>query len=173
MGSYNKGKDVAAKWARDNFNQGATCLDVGACNGKWFDLLGDHFVMDAVEVWEPYAQKYKLAEKYKNVFIKDIRQFNYSFYDLIIFGDVIEHMTVEEAQHVLAYASDHCQNMLVAVPFLYEQGAKNNNPFEIHQQPDLTPELFNERYPGFNPVFIVEDYAYFVKHREVKNDAFD
>ena len=50
MGSFSKGKDEAVKWIRENFEQGATCLDVGACNGKWYDLLGDHLIMDAVEV---------------------------------------------------------------------------------------------------------------------------
>lgn len=166
MGSFSKGKDEAVKWIRENFKQGATCLDVGACNGKWYDLLGDHLVMDAVEVWQPYAKKYELAYKYRMVFANDIRTFRFPFYDLVIFGDVIEHMTVEEAQRVLAYASDHCTNMVVAVPFLYEQGMKNNNPYEVHLQPDLTPELFDERYPGFAPIYMAEDYAYYVKTSE-------
>ena len=84
-------------------------------------------------------------------------------YDLIIFGDVLEHMTVEDAQAVVDYARDRCDNMLIAVPFLYEQGAKNGNPYEIHLQADLTPELFNERFPGFKPIYMSEDYAYYVK----------
>ena len=80
-----------------------------------------------------------------------------------IFGDVLEHMTVEEAQKVIAYAKEHCNQMLIAVPFLWEQGAIRGNPNEVHIQPDLTPELFNERYPGFKPIFMSAKYAYYVR----------
>lgn len=162
MGSYSKGKNEAVQWIRQNFRKGSTCLDVGACNGKWFDFLGEYLVMDAVEVWEPNVIKYNLLDKYENVFVKNIKDVFYGHYDLIIFGDVLEHMTVEDAQAVVNYAREHCDNMLIAVPFLYEQGAKNGNPYEIHIQPDLTPEIFNERYPGFKSIFMSDDYAYYV-----------
>lgn len=163
MGSFNKGKEEAVRWIKENFEKGSECLDVGACNGKWYDLLGDYFIMDAVEIWPPNIHKYELMKKYRMVFGSDIKFYKYVHYDLIIFGDVLEHMTVEDAQAVVDYARDRCGNMLIAVPFLYEQGAKNGNPYEIHLQADLTPELFNERFPGFKPIYMSEDYAYYVK----------
>lgn len=163
MGSFNKGKEEAVRWIKENFEKGSECLDVGACNGKWYDLLGDYFIMDAVEIWPPNIHKYELMKKYRMVFGSDIKFYKYVHYDLIIFGDVLEHMTVEDAQAVVDYARDRCDNMLIAVPFLYEQGAKNGNPYEIHLQADLTPELFNERFPGFKPIYMSEDYAYYVK----------
>lgn len=163
MGSFNKGKEEAVRWIKENFKKGGECLDVGACNGKWHNLLGDYFIMDAVEIWPPNIHKYELTKKYRMVFGSDIKFYKYVHYDLIIFGDVLEHMTVEDAQAVVDYARDRCDNMLIAVPFLYEQGAKNGNPYEIHLQADLTPELFNERFPGFKPIYMSEDYAYYVK----------
>ena len=163
MGSFDKGKEEAVRWIKENFKKGDECLDVGACNGKWHNLLGDYFVMDAVEIWPPNIHKYELMKKYRMVFGSDIKFYKYVHYDLIIFGDVLEHMTVEDAQAVVDYARDRCDNMLIAVPFLYEQGAKNGNPYEIHLQADLTPELFNERFPGFKPIYMSEDYAYYVK----------
>ena len=162
MGSYSKGKDEAVRWIRQNFKRGAEILDVGACDGKWRILLGSDYVMDAVEIWPDNIDKYNLKRIYRMVGCGNIKDVKYVHYDLIIFGDVLEHMTVKDAQAVVDYAREHCDNMLIAVPFLYEQGAKNGNPFEIHIQPDLTPEIFNERFPGFKPIFMSDDYAYYV-----------
>ena len=167
MGSLNKGKMEAVQWIKENFEKGAECLDVGACNGKWFDLVGDYLTMDAVEIWMPNIQKYELAKKYRMVMCSDIIQTNYIFYDLIIFGDVLEHMSVSEAQKVIEYARPRCKDMLIAIPFMYEQGIKNGNPYEIHVQDDLTPELFEQRYPGFIPIFMSDDYAYYVKNNNI------
>lgn len=167
MGSLNKGKKEAVQWIKENFEKGAECLDVGACNGKWFDLVGDYLTMDAIEIWMPNIRKYELAKKYRMVMCSDIIKANYLFYDLIIFGDVLEHMSVSEAQKVIEYARPRCRDMLIAIPFLYEQGAKNGNPFEIHIQDDLTPELFELRYPGFKPIFMSDNYAYYVKNNNI------
>ena len=88
----------------------------------------------------------------------------YSQYDLIIFGDVIEHMPIETAQNVLEYAFNRCKNMIIAVPFRYKQDAVRGNEWERHIQDDLTPELFDERYPGFRILCRPsENYAYYIK----------
>lgn len=163
MGSYNEGKQEAVKWIFEHFSKGSACLDVGACNGKWFDLLGDYMVMDAVEVWPPYIHKYRLQDKYRKVFSSAVQFYQYNHYDLIIFGDVLEHMSVDDARRVIEYAMPRCTDMLIAVPFLYKQGAKNNNPWERHIQDDLTHEIFMKRFPGFRPIFLSDKYAYYVK----------
>ena len=35
MGSYDYGKTEIVEWVKENFPKGSTCLDVGACDGKW------------------------------------------------------------------------------------------------------------------------------------------
>ena len=163
MASYNEGKAEAVKWIFEHFSRGSTCLDVGACDGKWSDLLGDMFIMDAVEVWEPYIREHKLKDKYRAVFNCNITNLSYKHYDLIIFGDILEHLTIKEARHVLDYAMTRCRDMIVAVPFKYRQGAKNNNPFERHMQDDLTHEIFMSRFEGLRPLYLSDKYAYYVK----------
>lgn len=163
MSSIDLGKKEAVEWILKNIPQDATCLDVGACDGKWAQLVGAHLEMDGIEIFPRYVRKFKLENKYRKVFIADIRRFKYDHYDFIIFGDVLEHMTVEEAQNVIAYAKERCNQMLIAVPFLWEQGPIRGNPNEVHIQPDLTPELFDERYPGFKPIFMSAQYAYYVR----------
>lgn len=162
MASYDDGKAEVVNWIKDRFPIGATCLDVGACDGKWFDLLGDHLRMDACEIFEPNITSHRLRQKYRRVLACDIIDFEFRWYDLVIFGDVLEHMSVSDAQTVLAYARKHSSDYVVGVPFLYPQAAIYGNPYEVHVQDDLTPELFAERY-GDHALIIRprEDYAYY------------
>ena len=145
MPSLDVGKDFVCKWIRENFTPKAEILDVGSCDGKWTKLLPEYENMDAVDAWEPNC--IACRDIYRKTFHKDIAEFEYDHYDLIIFGDVIEHMDVQTAQKVLKTASAKCKDMIVAVPFQYPQGAIYGNPWEIHKQPDLTPEIMKERYP--------------------------
>lgn len=161
MGSYNCGKPEVVAWIRENFGRDSTVLDVGAGDGKWKGLLPEFPNMDAVEIYEPNAKK---LEGYRKVYTADIRGFEYESYDLIIFGDVIEHLSVEDAQAVLEYAKPRCRDMVVAVPFLYPQGEMYGNPNEVHIQDDLTAELFEERYPGFEVLHDTPlNYCYYHK----------
>ena len=162
MASYDEGKREIVEWVRKNFPKGSTCLDVGACDGKWADLLGDHLVMDAVEIFLPYITRHELTRKYRHVHHGDIANYPYIYYDLVIFGDVIEHMDVETARAVLEYAAYHCTDMVVGVPYLYRQGELNGNPYERHIQYDLTEKIFAERYPGMEMLLRAKsDYAYY------------
>ena len=161
MASYNYGKAEIVDWIKQNFPQGATCLDVGACDGKWARLLGDYLTMDAVEIFPPNGAT---LLGYRKVYIQDIANYEYDHYDLIIFGDVIEHMTVEKAQRVLEYAYPRCKDMIIGVPFQYEQDEIYGNPWEKHIQPELTEEVFHERYPQYKLLLkAAEDYAYYHK----------
>lgn len=165
MPSYDVGKPEVCAWIRKKFKPCVEILDVGACDGKWRSLLPEYENMDAVEAWEPNC--INIAPLYRTVFHKDIAEFEYGHYDLIIFGDVIEHMDVETAQRVLKYAAERCTDMIVAVPFLYPQGAIYGNPWEIHKQPDLTPEIFAERYPDFEVLHDTgENYCFYHKKKK-------
>lgn len=163
MASYAHGKDDVCKWIKNNFPKGATCLDVGACDGVWANKLNDYLVMDGVEIFEPYIKKYDLCEKYRDIYIGDIADFKYNHYDIIIFGDVIEHMGIEKAQQVLEYAKGRCNDMIIAVPFKYPQEPYNDNIYEAHIQDDLTEEIFAERYEGFEPLVWFWNYCYYHK----------
>lgn len=164
MPSYDVGKDVVVEWIRKNFNTDSRILDVGACDGKWKKLLPE-YRMDAVEIWEPYC---KNLTEYENVYNYNIVGMIYEYYDLIIFGDVIEHMTVEEAQQVIKYAYPRCKDMIVAVPFLYPQEAVDGNPWQAHKQPELTADLFAERYPSLEILHYAEKNNYCYYHKRMQ-----
>ena len=161
MGSYSYGKDEVCSWVRNRFPSDATILDVGACDGNWRRRLPEYPNMDAVEAFAPNV---KNLGGYRNVFNVDIRGWEYEWYDLIIFGDVVEHMSVVEAQAMLEYAKPRCKDMIIAVPFLYNQGAIYGNPYEVHVQNDLTKQNFEERYPGYEVLCnAASDYCYYHK----------
>lgn len=164
MASLNAGKAEIVYWAKKIFAEGATALDVGACDGKWYDLLGDYFNMDAVEIFAPNIKKNGLKKKYKTVYNLDIVDYEYKWYDLIIFGDVIEHMTVENAQKALAYAYPRCTDMIIAIPYLWSQPEIYGNKWELHIQNDLTDEIFHQRYKGFENIIKYNDYGYYHKN---------
>lgn len=165
MGSHPYGKPAVCQWVRDHFPQDSTILDVGACDGIWRELLPE-YRMDAVEIYKPNADRLR---GYGLVFCCDIADYPFVWYDLIIFGDVIEHMPVEKAQQVLAWAAPRCRDMIVAVPFRYPQGEIYGNPWERHIQDDLTPELFAERYPGFEVLVDTgRNYCYY--HKKVTDE---
>ena len=164
MSSYDYGKPEICAWVRQHFPRDATILDVGACDGKWRKLLPEYPNMDAVEAFEPNLQN---LQGYRDVYHSDIRDFGYEWYDLVIFGDIVEHLSVEAAKNELEYARDRCRDMIVAVPFLYKQDAIYGNPYEVHIQDDLTPENFVERYPGFEVLLRARDnYCYY--HKEAQ-----
>ena len=162
MSSYQQGK-TEVKWLIARMTKkGATCLDVGACDGAYWNLLHDLLAMDAVEIFQPNIDQYNLKDKYRNVYNMDVKDLLYDHYDVVIFGDVIEHMSVENAQRTLAYAQEHADLVIVAVPYQYHQNAIYGNPWERHVQNDLTHELFMQRYQGFKLQFGYSNYGYYI-----------
>ena len=165
--SFSFYKKEVSEYLKNKFSKEARVLDVGAGSGTYYDLLGDYFkTIDAVEVFEPNIENYRLKEKYRRVYCIDIRDFEYEFYDIIIFGDVLEHLEVKDAQRVLKYALERCKEVIVAVPYCYKQGEEEGNVHEIHLQADLTPEIMKERYPELKLLIGNEEYGYYVKNNE-------
>lgn len=166
--SYKFYKEEIKEYLVSKFKGNAKVLDVGAGEGTYWNLLHEYYkTIDAVEVFKPNIENYKLKEKYHKVYNIDIKDFKYSNYDIIIFGDIIEHLEVKEAQEVLNYAYTHCKEMIVAVPYELEQGIAEDNIYEIHKQPDLTPKNILERYPMLKLLKKNELYGYYVKKENV------
>lgn len=162
MASIDAGKAEVCAWIREHFPPESRILDVGAGDGKWRMLLSEYPNMDAVEVFRPNAEA--IAHLYGTVYATNIVKLNYRPYDLIIFGDVIEHLAVDDAQMVLRTAEKKCTDMIIAVPFLYPQNEIYGNPWERHIQDDLTNAVFNDRYPGFEVLFDTgRGYMYYHK----------
>lgn len=130
--SYPYFKKEIKQWIFDNFNSNATILDVGIGCGTYYDLLCDKFKnIDGVEAFKPNIDQHN-GMRYRHIFNYDIKDFLYDYYDLIIFGDILEHLNVNDAQYVLNYAYDRCKNLIVALPYMYKQDAIYGNKYEEH-----------------------------------------
>ena len=75
-----------------------TILDVGAGYGTYARLLRPYVPARyvAIEIFENYISEYKLKELYDEVWLEDVRKYVSLESDLIIFGDVLEHMSKEQ-----------------------------------------------------------------------------
>ena len=142
------------KYLKENFNSDIKILDVGAGDGKWAHALNPHFKnIDAVEVFTPYIIEHNLNETYKNVFQTDIMDFDFDYYDVVIFGDTWEHLTKEQCQEWLKKKQNKIGELIIVVPFQYEQegsgiyGLGEKNDYGRHHQEDLTVEVMLQRYP--------------------------
>lgn len=132
-------------------NKSSRILDVGPGRGTYNKLLKrrGYKILDAVEIYFPYIEKFELEKIYHRVFHCNIVDFEYQHYDIVIMGDVIEHLEISDAQKVIMYAQQHSNLILIAVPYLLEQKGSQLDGSGDHRQPDLTREIFLERYPGF------------------------
>jgi hypothetical protein len=140
-------------------------LDVGPGYGTYGNLLKPEFNnVDAVEIWEPYVKQFNLESVYKNVYIDNILNFNYSKYDYLILGDVLEHIIKEDAILLIKQINEENKKCLVAVPYLYSQGSHEGNIYETHLQPDITHDIFLNRYENMRCLFRNELYGYYINY---------
>lgn len=140
-------------WVISRFRPGISMLDVGPGRGKFSLLLPEYRKqMDCVEIFEPFIAKYNLGALYRHIFIGDIMDFSFrpDKYVLVILGDVLEHLSARDAATLIERIHKSGATILVSVPFMYPQGIIEDNPHEIHKQPDLTPERMAILYPGIH-----------------------
>ena len=129
-------------------------LDVGCGMGTYYDLLKPHLpdvAIDGVEIWEPYISQYKLDEKYDYLYFDDARQIGFMPYDLVIFGDVLEHMTNEDALSVWDIARRSAGWGMISLPIVhYPQGAEFGNPYEEHVQDHINVDDLERDFGPFD-----------------------
>jgi hypothetical protein len=114
-----------------------TIVDVGPGEGT-HSVLGRHLRLEArwvgVEVHEPYVDRFLLGQKYDDVIVGDARSWLPELDDYgIRFGDVLEHMPVEDAWKLLSFHLERATFVYVSVPIIYApQGAWCGNDHETH-----------------------------------------
>jgi hypothetical protein len=149
--------DWAGLWVKDyvltNYGPDANILDVGAGQGKYRLLLRTYPNVDACEIWEPTVEREGLRDLYRTVHVGDVvdltasSDWDYYGYNLMIMGDVLEHMTRDAARTVLERVERAGADVIVVVPYVYPQDEEDGNVYQRHLQDDLTPELMAGLYP--------------------------
>lgn len=134
-------------------SRASTILDVGAGSGTYNAALKrngyNRAKIDAIEVWQPYIDKFNLEDKYSNVYKCDVREWDDFSYDVVIFGDILEHMTKKEALAVWEKVSQQARYAVIAIPIIhYHQGEIDNNPYEVHVKDDWSHEEVIDSFSG-------------------------
>lgn len=142
-------------------------LDVGCGAGIYGDLIREVFgravTINAVEPFLAYIPRHKLTEKYDAISCRDIRQCcdEVESYDLIIAGDVLEHLKREEAIRVVNDLLTKCRFFWGALPVSMGRPwstGYNQGP-EDYQENALNEHLHDWRgdevMECFNPLFLV------------------
>lgn len=161
--SYSFYKPEIKEYFRYHVSHKKKILDVGPGQGTYAKLFGEFgYNMDALEVWAPYIDEFKLWNHYGVVHNGDIRTFDYSEYDYIILGDILEHLTAEEGQKLITDITNSGKECLVAVPYMMAQdGEEYGNEYETHLQEDLTHDVMKTRYPQLIELYSNHLYGYY------------
>ena len=132
-------------WIRDRVValgavQPVSVLDIGPGVGTYAKLLAGPALRRIVglEIWEPYVRTYRLHEFYDEVLIGDARKVALPAADIVILGDVAEHMTESDAVHLWARCAEAARlAVYLSIPVVhYPQDEIEGNPHEVHVDED-------------------------------------
>lgn len=172
--SDGQGKDVALGWYQQI--SPAMVVDIGVGEGTYAKLMGAHqdhskTRWTGIEAWPAYVAEFGLDKLYHQVITADARHLPWTTYraDLVIAGDVLEHMTRDDAKALLRRIRQGAANLIVSVPVLHlPQGAVNGNPYERHIDHWTATAMRNEleQYGTVQDQWIGDVLAYFWWTRE-------
>lgn len=122
--------------AGNNYN----VVDFGAGSGTYSNLYRRNLKgkWTAVEIWEPYVEKYKLKSKYDEVIVASAFDSlaQLQNIDVAFIGDMLEHMTKDDAHifiDTLVKKLSPTGRVFISVPIgEYPQGEFEGNPYEAH-----------------------------------------
>lgn len=149
--SPDEGKPAILKYILENIRKDSKILDVGFGSGVYGKLLRAFYYqnIDGIDVYDKNIHEMGLDKIYDNIFIGNILNFDFDHYDLIIMGDVLEHMELKAAKNLLSSFIENkkCGTMIISIPYEYEQEELYGNPYEKHLQPEVTAEYMEKHYP--------------------------
>jgi 2-polyprenyl-3-methyl-5-hydroxy-6-metoxy-1,4-benzoquinol methylase len=135
-----QGKIETFNWVNANKDSIMNVLDIGAGSGTYHTLLSPikKFNWTGIEAWKSYIDEFSLESKYDKIHNIDVRSFLWKdFYDLVIAGDILEHITKDEAILLVENILAHTNTLIISIPIVHmPQDEINNNPYEKHIKDD-------------------------------------
>ncbi len=144
-------------WTRDRVHalgseRPVSVLDIGPGVGTYAKLLAGQQLsrITGVEIWEPYVETYRLHEYYDEIILGDARTVDLPTADVVIIGDVAEHMTEADAVALWAKCcAAATRAAYLSIPIVhYPQHEIEGNPHEIHVDEDWNHERVLSSFEG-------------------------
>jgi hypothetical protein len=147
--SLKTGKTQTLEWFQQNQESIKTIVDIGAGSGTYINLIKEennccaHANWIGVEVWEPYIKQFELESRYNRIINQDVREINWGSLgkiDAVIAGDVLEHMTKEQAEELVKKILSVADNMIISIPIVHMPQDEHSyeNPYEAHIKDNWT-----------------------------------
>lgn len=112
-------------------------VDLGAGAGTAKEFYGPWFPKaswTAIEAWEPYVDRFALSSRYDHLLVGDARKIDLPEADVYLVGDVLEHMSKEDALALWDRVRAVSRIQILSLPIIhYPQGAEYGNPYEEHK----------------------------------------
>jgi len=144
--SLKSGKAETLAWFKSNESTIKTVVDIGAGSGTYIKLIKEEAqcCVDAnwigVEIWKPYIEEFKLETRYTQIINQDIRTVDWTTLnpDVVIAGDVLEHMTKQQAVELVDRILSVAKTLIVSIPIRYMPQDEHayENPHEAHIKDD-------------------------------------
>ncbi|GAB3249196.1 hypothetical protein GCM10027456_21760 [Kineosporia babensis] len=144
-------------WIRDRVAELAadrpvSVLDIGPGVGTYAKLLRELPIerITGIEIYEPYVHTYRLRDHYDEIVLGDARKLEFPDADVVILGDVAEHMSEPEALALWDKSRKAAARAVyLSIPVVhYPQGALEGNPHEVHVVDDWDHERVLATFPG-------------------------
>lgn len=150
----------------------STILDVGAGAGRLgalCRLAAPAARIVAIEIWAAYPQQMPetYGRAYDEVWVADYHAWrceHHDVFDLILFGDVLEHWPLDVALGALREAARRHRWVYAAWPVGYAQGEVCGNPHEAHLSTITMADLAGLDVVDHDEEAMERDNRVFVKH---------
>lgn len=147
-----EGKDWTRERIRGLSDEPITVLDIGPGVGTYAKLLAGPGLarITGIEIWEPYVRTYRLADHYDEIIVGDARDVDFPTVDVVVIGDVAEHMSEADAVRLWERAAAAARRAVyLSIPIVhYPQGCIEDNPHEHHVVDDWDHERVLAAFPG-------------------------
>jgi 2-polyprenyl-3-methyl-5-hydroxy-6-metoxy-1,4-benzoquinol methylase len=148
--SLKSGKAETLAWFQTNQATIKTVVDIGPGSGTYIKLIREdaRCCVDAtwigVEIWKPYIEEFNLGQRYTQVLNQDVRLVDWAALnpDVVIAGDVLEHMTKQDAIELVDQILAVSKTLIVSIPIRYMPQDEHAyaNPHEAHIKDDWSHE---------------------------------
>lgn len=131
--------DEGKYWTREHVERLApkSILDIGPGAGTYAMLLRQVECIErfsCIEIYEPYVDRFRLHNWYDEVIVGDAMELDWQPADVVILGDVLEHVSYDNALVMWDKARKAANKaVILSLPIIeYPQGCWEGNEHEAH-----------------------------------------